>query len=317
MSISKDASYNDIGLCVLAGCNTEAVLRQSIASVLVREVAPNYHLLKDVVERRVEFQDDDNYIDKIIQVANTIRREHSEEEWENLRAEICGNFTRQKVLSCFHLSELVEAVEESWSVDHENCVDELIFGLLQLALQSKTLDRRYRYSFADLIKMVCPGKADTVGLPLFASSPISNPMTSGVCSKLHNVKNTRNNIVHDALHFTSERKQFEINYTRAVNFCITNFNCYPLMKETVLDDLQNITLNLPGYRAIKDAYEESAAQEGLSAEEIKSRLKELQKLKLRTDKALKELEFGAQVSGEENKQQSILKTIDILKGKRD
>jgi len=230
MAIRTDANCNDIGFCVLAGCNTEAVLRQSIASILVREVAPNYHLLQGVVSQRLKFYDDNNYINKIIQVANTIRREHSVEEWENLRAEIHTKFTRPKVLSCVHLSELVEAVEKSWSVDHESCADELIFGLLQLALQSKTLDRRYRYTFADLIKMVCPGNADAVVYQLFAN-PMSNPMTPGVCSKLHNVKKTRNDIVHDVLHFTSERKQFEINYTRAVNFCVTNFNCYPLMKE--------------------------------------------------------------------------------------
>jgi len=235
MAIRTDANYDDIGLCALADCNTEAVLRQSIASVLIREVAPNYNngRLADVVRQRVNFQDDNNYINWIIQVANTIRREHSVEEWESLKVALSRNFTKPKTLSCVHLSELIDAVEESWSVDHESCVDELIFGLLQLALQSKPLDRPYRYSFVQLINMVCPCNARKARvLPLFRNSPRVNPVSQEICDTLHNVRTTRNDIAHHSLRFADDgqKKKFKINYTRAVTFCVESFRCYPLRK---------------------------------------------------------------------------------------
>jgi len=216
--------WQDIPHCVIAACNVEEVLSQTIAATLVRESRQNVQELGGLVRHRLKFDKDDHKLLEGIQwVVDTVRNIvelRRTVEWEDFRSDISKKFTVPDLLSCTGITSLLETVGPEWR-RKVIAWDELIFGLLRLVIQSK-ISKNFpqpRYSFADL-----------------QHHSVRNTQTLEINEDVTFVRETRNRVIHDESHSFNtdeEREEFKSRYMKSIDFCVKKIqpSIYPLTSQ--------------------------------------------------------------------------------------
>jgi len=216
--------WQDIPHCVIAAGNVEEVLSQTIAATLVRKPRQRYQGIKSIVRNTLKFGKDDHKLLEGIQwVANTVKKiveQRETVEWENFKLDISKKFAVTHGLSGPGITSLLEVVGPEWG-RKVAALNELIFGLLRLVIQSKISqnDPRPRYNFYNL-----------------QHYSVCNSPTNKIKKDLTLVRKTRNRVVHDEPHTFNteqERGDFRSSYMKSIDFCVKKIQprIYPLTSQ--------------------------------------------------------------------------------------